>query len=333
MARPPVTFGAFGTIGYGSFREIASVCRMLEELDFAAFYASDHLCGFGGMPVNASIPEPWTLLAGLSAVTERLRLGVLVTGVTYRHPPLLAKIAATADWISGGRIILGIGAAWWPDDHTAYGIPFPPLRERQERLEEAVDLIDGLWTRDRCTFLGKYYRVTEAALAPKPLQQPRPPILIAAVGDRGLDLTARRAQIWASVSTAGFASQCIQRVRERCGAYGREPGEIVFSQLFTELLLTDDRRRARSVIEERCRLLQSSQRPATSIQARSALESESPEEQVRGSLLIGDAAEMREQIQRYVDAGVSHIIVMLRPPIDPATVRHFRWEVMSAFLD
>ncbi|MEE9286246.1 MAG: LLM class flavin-dependent oxidoreductase [Dehalococcoidia bacterium] len=333
MQRHPVTFSSFGTVGYDSFEELANVCQTLEELDFAGFYASDHLCGFGGMPPETPLMEAWTVLAGLAPLTRRLRLGVLVSGVTYRHPPMLAKIAATIDVISRGRVVLGLGAAWWPDDHKAYGFPFPRLRERQERLEEAIEIIHGLWTQDRFTYSGKHYQVTDAALAPKPVQKPRPPILIAAVGDRGLDLTARRAQMWASVSTTGFAQTCIQRITDRCRAYGRDPGEITFSQLFTEFLPTDDARQTRTLLEERSRRLESADPQRVAIQARNALEGESSEERVLGSVLAGDPDEMRAQIQRHVDIGITHIIIMFRPPFNRTLVERFRRDVMSAFID
>ena len=332
IASRPIRFSMAGTMGFASFREIVEVAQAAEELDFSAFYTSDHLFGVAGARPETPLLEPWTIAAGLAAVTRRLRLGCFVAGVTYRHPAMLAKITGAIDVISDGRLELGIGAAWSREDHVAYGLPFPPLKERQERLEEAVEIIRGLWTHDRFTFRGKHYQVEDAPFEPKPVQKPHPPFLIAAVGDRGLTLTARLAQIWASVSTPGFASRCIQRLVELCRAAGRDPGELEFSQ-YTGLLLSDDAGEVRGKVQSRVRQLEAASRRPVMAQTRNAVEGETFEDQVRASLLAGNPEEIRGAIQRYVDVGVTHIVIMTPRPFDRRMVERFRREVMAPFID
>lgn len=321
-------FSMSGTMGFRTFEEVLEVAQTLEDLGFHSFYASDHLYGVAGMPVQTPALEPWTLMAGVAASTKRLRLGVLVSGVTYRHPSMLAKVTATLDVISHGRLDLGIGGAWSKDDHLAYGLPFPPIRERQERLEEAVEIIHGLFTQDLFSFQGKHYHLRDAVFEPKPVQKPRPPFLIAAVGDRSLEIAARRAHLWASVSTPAFAAQCVAKLRARESAHGRNPDEIVCGQ-YSGLLLSDDREQVRRLIAERVRRMEAQERQPVFSQARNSLDGESAEERVRASLLAGSAEEVRAQVQRYAQAGVTHIILMTPRPFDRPLIERFKRQVME----
>lgn len=320
-----------GTMGFGRFDDIAEVCHVIEELGFSSFYASDHLHGVAGADPLTPLMEPWTILAALAPITKRLRLGCMVSGVTYRHPAMLAKICSTIDVISNGRLDMGIGAAWSRDDHVAYGLNFPPLKERQARLEEAVEIIHGMWTQDRFTFVGEHYQVREAPLSPRPIQKPRPPILIAAVGERGLALAAKRAEMWASVSTPNFAARCIQTLEQKCAELGRDPSEIEYSQCIG-LLLTNDTGLVRRTLDARIKQVQSRERRPVNAQARNAIEGESVDEQVRASLLAGDSTEVKEAIQRYVEVGVTHFVIMGPRPFDRQVVERFSNEVMSHFL-
>ena len=320
-----------GTMGFATFHEVLEVAKTVEDLGFSAFYTSDHLHGVAGAPLEVPLMEPWTLVAGLAAATSRLRLGCMVSGVTYRHPSMLAKVCGTIDVISGGRLEMGIGAAWSRDDHLAYGLPFPGLRERQERLEEAVEILHGLWTQDRYSYEGRYYQVREAPFEPKPVQRPRPPILIAAVSDRALRLAARRAQTWASVSTPAYAAQCIQRLEAFCAEEGRDASEIEYSQ-YTGLLLTDDPSEVDSVVGARVQAIEAAERRPVNAQVHNAIAGESVEAGVRGSLLAGTPEEVRQQIARYLAVGVTHFIIMTPRPFDRALVERFRKEVVDTFV-
>ena len=175
--------------------------------------------------------EGWTALAALAGMTERVRLGLMVTGNTYRHPAVLANMAATVDVVSGGRLEIGLGAGWNQEEHDAYGIPLPGLKERFDRLEEACQIIDGLLTKDTTTVDGHYYRVTDARCEPKPVQSPRPPLVIGGGGEkRTLRIAARWADQW---NLAQPDPQALRRkieiLRGHCEAVGRDPAEIEVS--------------------------------------------------------------------------------------------------------
>jgi F420-dependent oxidoreductase-like protein len=175
--------------------------------------------------------EGWSMLAALATITRRIRLGVMVTGNPYRHPALLANIAASVDVISEGRLELGIGAGWNEEESTAYGIDLPPLRERFDRLEEACEVIDLLLTKDTASFAGRYYRLTEARCEPKPIQKPRPPILIGGGGEkRTLRIAARFADQWnAPGASPEILAHKIEVLHGHCADVGRDPAAIEVS--------------------------------------------------------------------------------------------------------
>src|ERR1700694_1613867 len=167
-----------------------------ESAGFDGAWIFDHFTPLYGDP-NGPCMEAWTLLAGLAAITSRIRLGVLVTGITYRHPSILATEAITVDQISNGRLELGLGAAWHEPEHAALGIPFPLLKERAERLEEGLQVIRLLMTENRASFSGRHYQLTNASYHPKPVQRPHPPIWIGAGGEQlMLPIVARQADAW-----------------------------------------------------------------------------------------------------------------------------------------
>ena len=317
-------FSVSGTMGFASVEALVDKAQAAEELGYSTFYASDHLHGVAGAPLDAPFLEPWTLLAALAARTERLRLGCLVAGVTYRHPAILAKLAATVDRISGGRLEVGLGAGWSSADHVAYGLPFPPLRERLERLEETVEILRGLWTQERFSFEGAHYRFADAPFEPPPVQKPHPPFLLAGVSPRLLRLVARRASHWVSLSTPAFARNCIERIGRECRALGRDPSEIEHG-LSIGVLLSSDAAEVERSLRERALPAPAG---ADRAQGRMALEGESAEERARASLLAGTPEQIRERILRYVEAGVTHFILLTPPPFDPGLLERFRDQVI-----
>src|SRR5262245_27910977 len=145
--------------------------RRIEAFGFDSAWVFDHFLAAGGTSVDGTYLEAWTLLAGLAARTPRVQLGVLVSGNTYRNPALVAKQAVTIDQISGGRLVLGLGAGWHEREHRAYGFHFPPPGERVGRFEEAVQIITSLMREERTTFVGKYYQIDDAAFLPRPARQ------------------------------------------------------------------------------------------------------------------------------------------------------------------
>jgi F420-dependent oxidoreductase-like protein len=175
--------------------------------------------------------EGWTMLAALAGVTNRLRLGVMVTGNPYRHPAVLANMAASLDVIAGGRLELGIGAGWNVEESAAYGIDLPPLRERFDRLEEACAVLDLLLTRETASFDGAYYRLSDARCEPKPLQRPRPLFVIGGGGEkRTLRIAARFADQWnLPGGTPDVLARKIEVLHAHCADVGRDPAQIEIS--------------------------------------------------------------------------------------------------------
>jgi alkanesulfonate monooxygenase SsuD/methylene tetrahydromethanopterin reductase-like flavin-dependent oxidoreductase (luciferase family) len=231
---PPIRFGLFMSQGGRSWDEILEGFLTAEELGFDHGWLVDHLVDTDLGP-GAPCLEAWTLLAAIAARTSRIRIGVLVTSNTFRHPALLLKEAVTVDHISAGRLILGIGSGWNVDEHRRYGIPLQPPAERVARLEEAVELIDLLQRQDRTTYSGDFYQVVDAPLDPGPLQQPRIPLLIAAHRPRMLRLAARFADQWdtfpttAGASTDGVALSVAEQARvfeSAASEAGRDPSSI-----------------------------------------------------------------------------------------------------------
>ncbi len=175
--------------------------------------------------------ESWTMLAALAQATRRIRLGCQVTGMIYRHPAVLANMAATVDIISGGRLELGVGAGWNQLECDAYGIELPPLRERFDRFDEGVQAIIGLLTQETTTLAGTYVRLTDARCEPKPVQRPHPPITIGGRGPkRSLRAAAQWAQQWNAITSGPEEWAALKRILlEHCAAVGRDPGEITCS--------------------------------------------------------------------------------------------------------
>lgn len=176
-----------------SYPEICELARGAETSGFDSFWVSDHFYGGPGGTPDRNCLEAWTLLAALARDTHRIRLGVLVAAVQYRNPALQAKMAASVDHISGGRLEFGVGAGWKQDEYRAYGYQFPPPGERVEQLRDSLEITRRLWQDDRATYHGKHYRIDDAVCAPKPTQRPRPPIWIGGSGPRVMGLAARYA--------------------------------------------------------------------------------------------------------------------------------------------
>lgn len=210
-------------------RRLGDTARAAEDVGAAWFTVMDHwfqMEQLGGP--EAPMLEGYTTLGYVAALTERIRLGLLVTGVTYRHPGLLAKTVTTLDVLSGGRAMLGIGAAWYEREHQGLGVPFPPLRERFERLEETLRICRQMWGEDDGAYEGRHYRLTETRGVPGPVSAPHPPILIGGSGERRtLRLVAEHAD---ACNLFGEAPEVIAHkievLRGHCADVGRDPAQI-----------------------------------------------------------------------------------------------------------
>ncbi len=216
-----------------TYQQLLEVAHVIESGGFDALFRSDHYLTMGG----SGLPGPtdaWVTLAGLARETSRIRLGTLVSSATHRWPGILAVIVAQVDAMSGGRTELGLGTGWYEEEHMAYGIPFPPLSERFERLEEQLSIVTGLWATpvgEKYSFSGQHYQLVDSPALPKPVQQPRPPVI---VGGRGARRTPRLAATFADEFNVPFeqldatAAQ-FSRARAACEDRGRDPATLTLS--------------------------------------------------------------------------------------------------------
>ncbi|MEZ4523120.1 MAG: LLM class flavin-dependent oxidoreductase [Thermomicrobiales bacterium] len=208
-----------------SWDELVRRAKVVEELGLDTIWVVDHF--FGGSDEMGDTHEAYTVLAGLAMATEKVRLGVMVAGNTYRNPVVLLKQAVTVDHISNGRVDFGIGAGWWEREHEAFSYEFPSAGDRVSMFEEALEAIDSFQTNERTDFDGEFYTYVNTPFEPKPVQKPRMPILIGAGGPRMLGITAKYADIWNTRSPLEEAKAKSDILDEKCREIGRDPNEIL----------------------------------------------------------------------------------------------------------
>jgi F420-dependent oxidoreductase-like protein len=278
-----------------SYDDLLAVARRAEQLGFGAFFRSDHFLAMGGALEAGGLPGPtdsWVILAGLARETSAIRLGTLMTAGTFRHPGVLAISVANVDQMSGGRVEFGLGAGWYEQEHSAYGIPFPEVGERFDRFEEQLELIRGLWTTpsgETFNFAGRHYQLTDSPALPKPVQ-PHVPII---VGGRGPRRTPQLAARFADEFNAGFLSledflAQRQRVIDACETNGRDPSSMTFSAALVVAIGGDEtefRRRAEAIGRE--------------------------SDELREHGIAGVPAEALATMQRWQDAGVQRIYLQV----------------------
>ncbi len=285
------------------------------------FRAADRL-GYDGASLYdlLGIPtlECWTTLSALAAETDRIRLISMVLANLYRHPGTLAKMAATLDVISGGRLVLGVGAGGGEGDHKAYGLPYPSTRERVAMLGEAVQVIRLLWSGERVSFEGEYYRLDNALCDPAPVQRPGPPILIGGSGERHLlraaaahaDITNMRADM--SVAEHEAKRRVLDAHRE---AVGREPSEVALSHN-AHVFIGEDEGAVERVLAERAA------RHGVSVERfRASL----------GNAIVGTPPQCVEQLRRYTDYGIGWFFLLFPEPVSVGDLELFAKEVMPEF--
>ncbi len=216
-----------------TYEDLLAVARSAESLGFGAFFRSDHYLVMGEHDGLPGPTDAWVTLAGLARDTSTIRLGTLVTAATFRLPGPLAISVAQVDQMSGGRVELGLGTGWFEEEHAAYGIPFPPLRERFDRLEEQLEIITGLWATPaggRFDRDGTHYRLAGAPGLPKPVQDPLP-LLIGGGGPKRTPALAARfaAEYNVPFRSLDDTAEAIGRVRAACTDAGRDPSSLVYS--------------------------------------------------------------------------------------------------------
>ncbi len=221
-----------------------ALARTCERLGFDGLFRSDHYLSFDRPGARGTL-DAWTTLAGLAAVTERIRLGTMVSPATFRHPSVLAKSVVTADHISGGRVELGMGAGWFEREHEGFGFPFPSAGERFDVLAEQVEIVHRLWDRDEgeVTFEGAHHRLDAVEALPKAVQDPHPPLILGGgAGPRAADLAARWADEYDVVYVGPAETRAARdRLAEACEAIGRDPASLRLS-LMTGAVVGADRR-------------------------------------------------------------------------------------------
>ena len=210
-----------------TYSRMLALAQAAESAGFEAFVRSDHWLSLQG-DWTAHATDAWTTLAGLARETSRIRLGTMVSPITFRLPIGLAKAVATVDEMSGGRVDLGIGAGWYDPEHERFGIPYPPMGVRFEMLEEQLQILVGLWTQPRFTFAGRHYQLRDAICEPKPVQRPHPPIVVGGYGKpKLLALAARHAdELNLDNPSPERAREIFAELDEKCRAAGREPAAV-----------------------------------------------------------------------------------------------------------
>ncbi len=217
-----------------TYDTLLTAARVTEECGFDAFFRSDHFVSMGGVDGLPGPTDAWVTLGALARETTRVRLGTLLTSATFRLPGLLAVTVAQVDAMSGGRVELGLGAGWFDDEHRAYGVPFPPTAERFDRLEEQLAIVTGLWatpTGERFSFDGRHYRLEDSPALPKPVQSPRPPLIVGGVGRvRTPRLAARFADEFnVPFHTVPETAEVYDTVQHACETAGRDPATLGMS--------------------------------------------------------------------------------------------------------
>jgi F420-dependent oxidoreductase-like protein len=295
-----------------SYDDLLSVASEAEALGFDAFFRSDHYLKMDDVSGLPGPTDAWTTLAGLARDTERIRLGTLVTAATFRLPGPLAISVAQIDAMSGGRVELGLGTGWYDQEHAAYGIPFPPLGERFERLEEQLAIVTGLWETpvgETFSFEGAHYRLTDSPALPKPVQSPGPPVI---VGGWGKARTPRLAARFADEFNVPFARVAdvgpqVDAVRAACQAAGRDPATMTWSAAQVTCCGEDEaayRRRAEAIGHD--------------------------PDQLRATALAGTVEEVVDTLGRYIEAGMERIYMQILDLHDLDHLRLIAAEVAPA---
>ena len=207
-----------------TWEQWVALAETCERAGIETLFRSDHYLSFS-FPHERAAHDAWTTIAGLAALTTKLRFGTLVSPVTFRHPSLLTNAVATVDHISGGRVELGMGAGWNELEHEAFGFPFPPLRERLEHLAEQIEIVHRLWTEEHVTFEGKHYHLVDCPALPKPVQDPHPPLLVGGRAKPGTAIPAARFADEYNVIGSSLEDYVAARkaLDEACEREGRDP--------------------------------------------------------------------------------------------------------------
>jgi F420-dependent oxidoreductase-like protein len=299
-----------------SWEQWVALARACEEGGLEGLFRSDHYQSVFAIPGRGSL-DAWATLAGLGAVTERIRLGTMISPATFRRPSVLARLVTTADHISGGRVELGLGAGWNVREHEAHGFPFPDLGERMELLEEQLEIVHRQWTEEEFSFEGRHYRLERCRAEPKPVQRPHPPLMIGGAAGRR---AARLAAKWADEYNTTFATveDCRERrarIVEACRQSDREP--ITFSLMIPCVVGRDPR----EVLDRARRRLEASGQDEDPISLLG-----------RENMVVGTVEEVVARLQDYERAGVERVFLQHLDHDDVEMVRLIGAEVLPSLV-
>ena len=293
--KPVFTFDYRGDDTSQIIDSLKKLATTAENNGFDSFWVMDH---FHQIPMIGKVEEPmlesWSTLSVLAGLTTKIKLGTLVSGIMYRYPAILAKVAATLDVLSKGRLFMGIGAAWNEDESHAYGIHFPPAGERLSRLEEAIQIIRKMWTEEpSASFNGKYYQIHNAYCNPKPIQKPSPPILVGGSGERKtLKIVAKYADACNLFGSAETVKRKLNILKDHCKSVGRDYDSILKTKLGI-IVVDDDKQMAEKKIKQLFKGM--------------------PEEQIREFAIYGTPEDLLRQIELLEQVGIQYLIVDLDP--------------------
>ena len=293
-----------------TWEEMRDTALLAEQLGYELLFSWDHFIPLRGDTSGRAL-EGWQILPAWGALTTRIRIGMLVTGNTYRNPGVLAKMAMTLDHITNGRAILGIGAAWNETEHRMYGIDFDTSGVRLAKLDESCQIIRSLFENKRTTYRGKYYTFTEALAEPKPVQR-RLPILIGGGGERKtLRTTAKYADMWHGFGPPAQIAHKMEVLRAHCQEVDRDPGEIEITSGFDPGLCLRDSERE--------------------VEARRADVGKRIGSPVMGPLPIWRVEDALKRLHEYEGVGVTTVIFGMGSPFDTETMRRFAAQVRPKF--
>ena len=282
--------------GFEDYRDLWVRC---EELGYEWVSDFDHFLPIFGDPAGRQF-EGTAMLAAMAAHTSRVRCGMLVLGVTYRHPAVVANIAATIDHISGGRLELGMGAAWYEIEHQQYGIPFPRIGVRMDMLDEACRIMRSLWTQETTTFEGRHFQLKNARLEPKPLQEHLPLVIGGAGERRTLRIVAEHGDIWNTFyGDVDEYRHKLDVLAGHCADVGRDPADVRKSLTFRAVLDADE---------------------GAAREQAAALHGDPLPERLQRMMVVGTPEQCVERLRPYADLGVGDFLLGAMTPIDQQTI-------------
>jgi len=315
LQHPNFNFDYDAQSNNGDTSQIADSLRNLvtraENIGFDSFWVMDHFhqIQFVGRPEEPML-EGWTIISMLAGITTKIKPGTLVTGIIYRYPSVLAKVAATLDVLSKGRLYMGIGAGWNEQESLAYGISFPSNQERMLMLEEAIQIIRKMWTEEPyASFNGKYYQIHNAYCNPKPIQKPSPPILVGGSGERKtLKIVAKHADACNLFGSPETVRKKLDILKEHCKTVGRDYDSILKTKLGA-IIIDDNSDMVKNRVRETFRGI--------------------PEEQIKEFVIYGTPEDVLRQIEILEQVGIQYLIVDLEPSREVEALDTFANKVIN----